>query len=133
MVSLAVDKLNHLQKLYTKEKKTSKTFGPSDAEYGSNLQHFAKQNSKTTPFLGFMPNTTKNIIWFDLDTERVKIAKHAKFDEGMNDLPITELPPNTTYLQRSELRQPFPEDKYDLTTSDFDFVTSPFVKHLQKQ
>ena len=50
-----------------------------------------------------MPNTTKNIIWFDLDTERVKIAKHAKFDEGMNDLPITELPPNTTYLQRSEL------------------------------
>ena len=79
-----------------------------------------------------MPNTTKNIIWFDLDTERVKIAKHAKFDEGMNDLPITELPPNTTYSQRSKLGQPFPEDKYDLTTSDFDFVISPFDKTLTK-
>ena len=83
-------------------------------------------------FLGFMPNATKNAIWFDLDTEHVKTAKHAKFDEGMNDSPMTESPPNTTHSQRSELGQPFPEDENELTTSDFDFVMSPFDETLMK-
>ena len=45
-------------------------------------------NSCKGIFLGFIPNTTCNILWFNLETEQVKIAKHAKFDEGMNDLPI---------------------------------------------
>ena len=28
-------------------------------------------------FLGYLPNTTTNIIWFDPEMDRVKIAKHA--------------------------------------------------------
>ena len=42
----------------------------------------------------FVPNTTQNILWFDVDAERVKIAKHAEFDEGMSNIPLDQLPPN---------------------------------------
>jgi hypothetical protein len=38
-------------------------------------------------FLGFLPNTTKSILWYDVDTGRIKIAKHVRFDEGLNDHP----------------------------------------------
>ena len=34
-------------------------------------------NSRKGIFLGFLPRTTKNIIWYDVDTHRVKIAEHA--------------------------------------------------------
>ena len=47
-------------------------------------------NSRKGIFLGFLPNTTKNIIWYDCESTRIKIAKHARFDEGMNDLPLME-------------------------------------------
>ena len=64
-----------------------------------------RNNSRKGIFLGFVPKTTRNIIWYDVETERVKIASHAKFDEGMNDLPIDQIPPNVQHLQRSELGQ----------------------------
>ena len=41
-------------------------------------------------------------MWYDVQTDRVKIATHCRFDEGMNDLPIEALPPNVQYLLRSE-------------------------------
>ena len=81
-------------------------------------------------FLGFIPNTTRNILWFDLETERVKIAKHAKFDEGMNDLPLSELPPNVTHLQRSEIGNRIPPDDKELSSDDFEFTISPFDEIL---
>ena len=37
--------------------------------------------------------------WTNL-ANRVKIANHARFDEGMNDLPIADLPPNVRHLMR---------------------------------
>lgn len=40
-------------------------------------------------FLGYIPNTTRNILWYDPETNHVKIAKHARFDEDMNDLPAS--------------------------------------------
>ena len=46
MVLLAVDKLNHPLKLYTKEKKMSKTFELLDAEFGSDYPHQHQQNSE---------------------------------------------------------------------------------------
>ena len=55
-------------------------------------------NSRKGVFLGYVPNTTQNILWYDVETSRIKIATHARFDEGMNDLPVTELPPNVAHL-----------------------------------
>ena len=49
-----------------------------------------------------MPGTTQNIIWLDDETKRIKYATHARFDEGMNDVPINKIPPNVQLLQRSE-------------------------------
>ena len=80
-----------------------------------------------------MPNTTQNKIWFDVKTERVKIASHAKFDEGMNGIPINQLPPNVIHLQRSEIGKSFPMDKYELETTDLEFFVSPFDKILTKE
>ena len=51
-------------------------------------------NSRKGIFLGFIPNTDKNILWYDTETHVVKIAKHVRFDEGMNDLPPDLVPPN---------------------------------------
>ena len=59
-----------------------------------------KSNSRKGIFLGYIPNTTKNILWYDPETNKVKIAKHARFDEGMNDLPATAIPPNVIHLNR---------------------------------
>ena len=56
-------------------------------------------NSRKGIFLGYLPQTTKNILWYDIETDCVKIASHACFDEGMNDLPIDAIPPNITHLQ----------------------------------
>ena len=90
-------------------------------------------NSRKGIFLGFVPNTTRNILWFDVDTERVEIAKHAKFDEGMNDIPVDQLPPNAMHLQRSELGNALPPDDRELKSSDFMFTISPFDQTLTKE
>ena len=44
-------------------------------------------------FLGYMPHTSRVILWYDEGTSKVKIATHDKFDEGFNDLPADTLPP----------------------------------------
>ena len=49
-------------------------------------------NSRKGIFLGYFPDTIANIIWFDPETFHVKNAKHARFDEGMNDLDINQIP-----------------------------------------
>eukprot|EP00536_Pseudo-nitzschia_multiseries_P015908 jgi/Psemu1/44246/gm1.44246_g len=53
-----------------------------------------KPNARRGIFLGFVPYTTRNILWYDTETHRVKIATHVRFDEGMNDLPLSDLPTN---------------------------------------
>lgn len=61
-----------------------------------------RNRSRKGIFLGFLPHTTTNILWYDPDSNFVKIAKHAQFNEGMNDLPATKIPPNVVHLQRSQ-------------------------------
>ena len=61
-------------------------------------------------FLGFPKDATKNIIWCDPETDKVKIAKHARFDEGMNDTPIHKLPPNALQLHRLNSGDHFPAE-----------------------
>jgi hypothetical protein len=36
-------------------------------------------------FIGFIPGTTRNILWNDVESQLVKIAKHVQFDKGIND------------------------------------------------
>jgi hypothetical protein len=78
-------------------------------------------------FLGYLEHTLKNILWFDLETKLVKIAFHARFDEGMNDLPAPLVPPNVQHLQRTQNDQPIPADSSDLTATSLTFVDTPFL------
>lgn len=89
-------------------------------------------NSRKGIFLGYLPDTTSNILWYDPETSRVKIAKHARFDEGMNDLPITDVPPNVVHLQRTQIGEPIPADELELDGSPFDADPSPFFRTIDK-
>ena len=51
--------------------------GGSDAKFHS--------RSKKGIYLGFPKDTAKIIIWYDPETDNIKIVKHARFDEGMKD------------------------------------------------
>ena len=91
-----------------------------------------KLSSRRGIFLGFLPNTTTNIIWYDMETSRVKIAKHARFDEGMNDLPFDSIPPNVHHLVRSRQGDPFPPESKASTVAEFHFTTNPFSHTLSR-
>mgnify|MGYP002176410837 CR=1 FL=1 len=49
-------------------------------------------NSCTGIFLGFH-KTHRNVLYYDINTTTVKWTQHVTFDEGMNDLPVAERPP----------------------------------------
>ncbi len=55
-------------------------------------------NVFTGIFLGYT-STLSQIYYLDLRTKRIKTAIHCKFDEGMNDLPDSELTPNARHLR----------------------------------
>jgi hypothetical protein len=83
-------------------------------------------NSRKGIFLGFIPNTTKNILWYDIESQKVKIAKHARFDEGMNDLPFDAIPPNVQHLQRSQQGATFPSEEQETSVEEFTAYVNPF-------
>ena len=91
-----------------------------------------KSTSRKGIFLGFIPRTTKNIIWYDVETERVKLAKHARFDEGMNDLHHDTIPPNVIHLQRTRDGQAFPIEPDESSVPRFECRLSPFSHTLTK-
>jgi hypothetical protein len=47
-----------------------------------------KDKARKGIFLGYVPHTTRNIIWYDVESERMKIASHCVFDEGFNRIPV---------------------------------------------
>ena len=81
-------------------------------------------------FLGFLPNTTTNILWYDEGTGRVKIAKHARFDEGMNDLPFDSIPPNVQHLTRVRHGNPIEAESGESSVDEFVFSANPFSHTL---
>jgi hypothetical protein len=83
-------------------------------------------------FLSFLPGTTKNILWYDVESARVKIAKHAHFDEGMNDIPVCDLPPNVQHLQRVQRGDGIPADPTAIDIPDFSFTHRPFLDEAEK-
>lgn len=57
----------------------------------------------------------QNLIWYDLDTIRVKITIHVRYDKGYNDLPPSQIPPNGIHLQRVDIDgTPPPADTTDI-------------------
>ena len=52
---------------------------------------------------------------------------HAQFDEGMNDLPVTGMPPNVAHLARTNNGQPVEPNVSELHASNFAFDVVPFV------
>ena len=57
-----------------------------------------KSNSHKDLFLGFLPDTTKNIFYYDQESNRIRKASHFRFDEGFSDLPLQQQPPNVINL-----------------------------------
>ena len=66
-------------------------------------------------------------MYFDEGSGRVKIATHAKFDEGFNDLPVDNLPLNCQQILRLNGTR-VPPDKFELHSSDLEFFVYPFSK-----
>ena len=91
-----------------------------------------RNNSRKGIFLGFLPNTTKNIVWYDEDTHRIKLAKHARFDEGMNDLPFSDTPPNVQHLMRSNNGAEFPAETAESSVEEFTFTNNPFSHTISR-
>jgi hypothetical protein len=89
-------------------------------------------NSRKGIFLGILPNTTKNILWYDVDTGRIKIAKHVRFDKGLNDLPMGAIPPNVQHLQRIQSGDPFPPEDDETDVEEFTSFASPFGVTLRE-
>ena len=92
-----------------------------------------KTQSQKGIFLGLQPNTTKNILWYDPETNRIKIAAHACFDEGFNDLRIDQIPPNVQHLQRSDLGERLAAEEDKTSVSEFTMYRSPFASTFERQ
>jgi hypothetical protein len=83
-------------------------------------------DARTGVFLGFA-RTTKNILYYDLDTNQVKTAQHAVFDEAMNDVPIEKRSFNARLLNAGgDIAS---VDLVDVSASypDLDVSRSPFT------
>ena len=93
-----------------------------------------KHNIVKGIFLGFIPRTTRNILWYNCETGNVGPASHVTFDEGMNDLPFKMLPPNQHDLERAELGDKFPAkpDEVDVE-EELQFYVYPFAKMESKR
>ena len=68
--------------------------------------------------MGFVPHTTQNIQWYNVNTHKVKNAGHVRFDEGMNDLPYHLAPPNPLNLQYAKNNEPFPTKHKEIDAED---------------
>jgi len=63
-------------------------------------------------------------VWYDPLTDRVKYGYHVRFDEGFNDLPLAQLPPNVVLMDRREER--VPAETLTVTIPPFTTSEHPF-------
>jgi len=89
-------------------------------------------NSCKGIFLGFTLDTDKNIIWYDTKTHVVKIAKHVRFDEGMNNIHPDLVPPNVVHLQHTRNGEPLPAEAEETSVDPFTFHLNPFSYTMVK-
>ena len=86
-----------------------------------------KDNVRKGIFLGYVPHTDRLIMYYDCESERVKITSYCKFDEGFNDLPIESVPLGFQQLVRANRDEPISSDDVDISSSDLDFFVYPFA------
>jgi len=82
------------------------------------------QDTKKGIFLGHRTNTLKNVVWYDPLTDGVKHGYHVCFDEGFNDLPLAQPPPNVALMDRREER--VPAETLTVTIPPFTTSEHPF-------
>ena len=86
-----------------------------------------KDKAQKGIFLGYVPHTTHNIIQYDIESQRRKIAVHYVFDKRFNDVPIDSLSPNAQYLLRVANGNDLTEIKGSVdVSSDLEFYIYPF-------
>ena len=85
-----------------------------------------KDDARKGIFLGYVLHTDRLIIYYDCESEQVKITSHCKFDEGFNDLPIESVPLGFQQLIWENRDEKIPIDSTDITSSDLDFFIYPF-------
>jgi hypothetical protein len=64
-------------------------------------------DARTAIFLGYA-QSLKILLYFDLDSHEVKSAQHARYDEGMNDVPDPS--PNARQIRFAQLGEPVPTE-----------------------
>ena len=93
-----------------------------------------KHNIVRGIFLGFVPRTVRNILWYNCETGNIGPANHITFDKGMNDLPFKMLPPNQRNLERAEQGNKCPAKPKEVDVADeLQFYVYPFAKMESKQ
>ena len=86
-----------------------------------------KDKARKGIFLGYVTHTTRNIIWYNVESQRCKIAVHCVFDEGFTDIPIESLYPNAQYLLRIANGNDLSEIKGSVdAVSELEFYIYPF-------
>ena len=102
-----------------------RTFGcrvhvrPTTARYGKVVP-----NSRLGIFLGYS-RTLKVLYYYDLESAIVKMATHARFDEGMNDL-VDTAPPNVQVLRQLNNEGSVIPDNVDMSPLDLAVSDDPF-------
>ena len=86
-----------------------------------------KDKVRTGVFLGYLPHTIRTIIYYDLESKRVKIPTHCVFDEGFNDVPVESLPPNVKHLIRVNDGTRVDMKSKEMSCKDFAFHVYPFL------
>ena len=88
-----------------------------------------KHNIVKGIFLGFVPCTKRNTLWYNCDTGFIGGANHVTFDEEMNDLPFNNLPTNQRDLERAELGNKFSAEPEEVDVANkLQFYLYPFDK-----
>jgi len=68
--------------------------------------------------------TLKQIYYLECATNKIKIASHVQFDEGMNDLPLDQLPPFARHLRHALGHATFDDESEIGTPADLDIFSS---------
>jgi hypothetical protein len=74
-------------------------------------------DAPTGIFLGYV-QTLKNLLYFDLDSHKVKSAQHARYDEGTKD--VADPAPITRLVRFAGRGEPFPTEVALLEALDID-------------
>ena len=81
-------------------------------------------------FLGYNPHTTRNVIYYDVDTHKIKLDYRVIFDEGMNNFTMADTPLNAQRLRIVDIGNPPPEEQKSFPDSQFELSISPFTDLL---